>query len=395
MNSLIRTSTPGRSPERRRFKRTRVLQMKPQIEGQVELHKLIYTANWEDPESDHKALRIQPGDTVMTITSGGCNTLGFLAFDPAVIHTIDINPNQANQLELKMAAMKNLEYQDFVQFMGLAPSPDRLETYSLLRNSLSPKAADFWDANQTIIRKGFLLHGSYDRFVKLVGKFVRLGHGKKRVEGLLATNNLEEQRAFYDRFWDILRTRLLFQVFYNKRIIARIGLEADYFRFDDGSKSFAESFRRKFRRVIHEVPVQGNYFLHIYLKGQYRSLREVPDYLREEHYETIRSRLDRIRILTADAKKWLEDQLPCSIDCFALSNICELMDEEDTTFTFEQVARTARNGARMSFRNLMIPRTVPAHLQSVIRRDAELSAQLLREDRSFVYSRVDALHLTR
>jgi S-adenosylmethionine-diacylglycerol 3-amino-3-carboxypropyl transferase len=367
--------------------------LKPGNKGQVELHKLIYTANWEDPESDHKALRIRPGDMVMTITSGGCNTLGFLAYDPAVIHTVDFNPTQAYQLELKMAAMKNLTYREFVGFLGLGPSEGRLETYASLRNDLSSQAADFWDSHRTIIRKGFLLRGVYDRFVKLVGIFVRLGQGRKRVEGLLAAKDVEEQRAFYDRFWDIARTRLFFQVFYNKRTLARMGLEADYFRFDDGSTSFPESFRRKFRRVVYEVPVRGNYFLHIYLKGRYRSLQEVPDYLREERFETIRSRLDRIRILTADAKTWLAEQPAASIDCFALSNICELMNQEDTAFTFEQVARTARKGARMSFRNLMIPRTVPTHLQSVIRRDADLSAQLLREDRSFVYSRVDALYL--
>jgi S-adenosylmethionine-diacylglycerol 3-amino-3-carboxypropyl transferase len=331
----------------------------------------------------------------MTITSGGCNTLGFLAYDPAVIHTVDINPSQAYQLELKMAAMKALKYQEFVRFLGLAPSPDRPETYSFLRNGLSPKAAHFWDAHQKLIRKGFLLRGGYDRFVNLVGRCVRLGFGDKRVDGLLDAKDLEEQRAFYDRFWDISRTRLLFHAFYNKRVLARMGLQADYFRFDDGASSFAESFRRKFRRVVYEVPVQGNYFLHIYLKGRYRSLREVPDYLREEHYETIRDRLGRIRILTGDAKTWLAVQPAGSIDCFAMSNICELMNQEDTTFTFEQVARTARKGARMSFRNLMIPRTVPTQLQPIIRRDADLSAQLLREDRSFVYSRVDALYLAK
>jgi len=361
--------------------------------GQVELHKLIYTANWEDPESDRLALRIRPGETLMTITSGACNTLGFLVQDPAVIYTVDINPAQAYQLELKMAAMRSLEYREFVQFLGLVPASDRLRTYSSLRSSLSPKAAKFWDARRNILRKGFLLRGGYETFVKLVGRYIRLGHGRKRVDGLLGANDPKEQGAFYDRFWEIRRTLWVFRLFYNKNVLARMGLEADYFRFDDGSRSFAESFQKKFRKVAHDVPVRGNYFVHLYLKGHYRSLDEVPDYLREDRYGTIRSRLDRIRILTADAKRWLAEQPPASVDCFALSNICELMNLEDTAFTFEQVARTARPGARMSFRNLMIPRTVPAQLESVIRRDPELSARLIREDRSFVYSRVDALYL--
>ncbi len=367
--------------------------MKSRNKSQVELHKLIYTVNWEDPESDHNALRIQPGDAVMTITSGGCNTLGFLAYDPAIIHTVDINPSQSYLLELKMAAMKSMTFHEFLRFLGLTPSSGRLNDYAALRGLLSPPAAEFWDGHQAIVQKGFLLRGGYDRFVNLVGKYVRLSHGKGRVDRLLNAKDLEEQRTVYDQFWDIRRTRLVFDIFYNKRILARMGLEADYFRFDDGSRSFAESFLRKFRRVVHDVPVHGNYFLHVYLNGRYRSLQEVPGYLRKENYETIRGRLDRIHILTADAKKWLGEQPSGSIDRFALSNICELMNQEDTAVTFEEVARTARKSARMSFRNLMIPRTVPVHLESIIKRDADLSARLLSEDRSFVYSRVDALYL--
>jgi S-adenosylmethionine-diacylglycerol 3-amino-3-carboxypropyl transferase len=366
-----------------------------ETDGQVKLHKLIYTANWEDPESDRLALRIQPGETLMTVTSGGCNTLGFLIHDPAVIHTVDINPSQAFQLELKMAGMNNLDYGEFTGFLGLAPCRDRLEIYASLRDHLSHEAARFWDSRRKILRKGFLLHGSYDAFVNLVGRYVRLGHGRKRVDGLFETKDLEEQRAFYDKFWDIRRTRWVFQLFYNKNVLARMGLEADYFRFDDGSSSFAESFLKRFRKVVTDVPVRGNYFVHLYLKGRYRSLSEVPDYLRKEHFEVIRSRLSRIRIRTADAKKWLAEQPDSSIDVFALSNICELMDLDDTRVTFEEVLRTAKPGARICFRNLIIPRDVPEDLRAYIRKDEALSQRLKDADRSFVYSKVAAYEVAK
>jgi len=364
--------------------------MTAERKGQVELHKLIYTANWEDPESDRLALRIRPGETLMTITSGACNTLGFLVQDPAVIYTVDINPAQAFQLELKMAAMKALPYGDFTAFLGLAPSRERLETYATLREGLSPGAARFWDARRNILRKGFLLRGGYETFVKLVGRYIRLGHGRKRVDGLLGANDPKEQGAFYDRFWEIRRTLWVFRLFYNKNVLARMGLEADYFRFDDGSSSFAESFQKKFRKVAHDVPVRGNYFVHLYLKGRYRSLDEVPDYLREEHYETIRGRLGRIRAYAADAKKWLAEQPDSSIDVFAMSNICELMDLADTRATFQEVLRTAKPGARICFRNLIIPRDVPEDLRAFIRKDEALSRRMKAADRSFVYSKVAA-----
>jgi len=60
--------------------------MKSREPGQVELPELLFGMSWEDPESDRQALRIQPGDTVLTITSGGCNTLNLLLDDPRQIY---------------------------------------------------------------------------------------------------------------------------------------------------------------------------------------------------------------------------------------------------------------------------------------------------------------------
>jgi S-adenosylmethionine-diacylglycerol 3-amino-3-carboxypropyl transferase len=100
--------------------------------------------------------------------------------------------------------------------------------------------------------------------------------------------------------------------------------------------------------------------------------------------------LDRIEIVTTDAKGWLIGRPAASIDAFSLSNICELMSLEETALTFEEVARTARDGARLCFRNLIVPREVQGSLASKIRLREDCSRQLLEQDRSFVYSRVQA-----
>ena len=362
------------------------------VKNQIELYELIFTMNWEDPEADHKALRIQPGDTVMTITSGACNTLGFLLFDPSHIHTVDINPSQSYLMELKIAAMGRLDYQEFVRFLGLTPASaeDRMKLFGLLRNSLSAQAAAFWDKRRKIIGQGLLFRGRYDHFVKLVGAYTRFTHGKKRIDRLLEARDLDEQRALFDRYWDIKRTRLMFHLFYNKQMLAKMGLKADYFQFDDGSNSFADSFFRKFRKVVTDVPVRGNYFLHAYFKGTYRSLAEVPAYLQEKNFAIIKDRLNRIHIHTGDAKKWLATMPENTFECLGLSNICELMSLADTQKMFDEVLRTAKPRARISFRNLVLPREVPENLRSNIPKDIALSKEIMDADRSFVYSKVAA-----
>jgi hypothetical protein len=47
-------------------------------------------------------------------------------------------------------------------------------------------------------------------------------------------------------------------------------------------------------------------------------------------------------------------------------------------------------GARICFRNLIVPRGVPESLSHQIELQEELSRELLAQDRSFVYSRVQA-----
>lgn len=355
--------------------------------GQVALSELLFGMSWEDPESDRAALQIRPGETLLTISSGGCNTLSLLLDDPAHVFAIDINASQSHLLSLKCAAIRQLEAGELAAFLGLTPCERRLEIFDTLSPLLDPAAAAYWKARRDVIAAGVAHQGRFERFLRRFRWFLRVIQGKRRVERLFEAESADEQRRYYSERWNTFQWRLLFRLAFNKRMLARRGLSADYFRFDDGSSSFADSFFKRAERAFCEIPIGTNYFLSQYLLGRYISSDAVPDYLKIDKLPIIRERLDRIEIITADAKMWLAGRRhPASIDAFSLSNICELMNSEDTAFTFEQVARTARSGARVCFRNLMVPRDVPAALVSRIR----LRESLLQRDRSFVYSRVNA-----
>jgi S-adenosylmethionine-diacylglycerol 3-amino-3-carboxypropyl transferase len=362
---------------------------------QVPLFKLVFTHNWEDPESDQAALKIKSGDAVFAITSGGCNVLGFLLFDPAIIYSVDINPAQSCLLELKIAAIKALGFEDFIAFTGLKEKANRPDVYNKIKPFLSPAALAFWDAQHKIIAEGFFMNGKYERFIRVAGKFVTWLQGKKKVDGLFAEKTAQEQEVYFDTAWNTKRFHYIFKIIFNKRMLARKGLVADYFHFDDGSKSFAESFYNRSRKAFRDIPVKGNYFLSLYLLGKYRNEKEVPAYLQKENFDIIKSRIDRIKMATAEAQGWLDTMPDESINCFALSNICELMSEKDTSRLFVSVARTGRKNASIVFRNLMIPREVPAELGQLIIKNEALSKEIQFRDRSFVYGKVAAYTISK
>lgn len=366
--------------------------MKKQQE-QVQLFKLVFTHNWEDPESDHAALRIKSNDVVQAITSGGCNVLGFLLYDPKGIYCVDINAAQSYLLELKIAAIRSFEYKEFIAFSGIKDCNNRPELYHKVRQFLSSDAAAYWDGQSKIISQGFIMNGKYERFIKMAGKFLMLLQGKKKVLSLFGDKTMHEQAVYFDEVWNTKRFKYIFKILFNKRVLARRGLVADYFTFDDGSKSFSDSFYNRSKKGFRDIPIKSNYFLSLYLLGRYSNPNEVPAYLKEENYDTIKLRVDRITIITGEAQQWIDTMPDQSIDCFALSNICELMSEQETLALFTAVARTAKSDARVIFRNLMIPREVPLSLQSSIKKDELLSRQLYDNDRSFVYGKVAAYNV--
>src|ERR1017187_8611717 len=364
--------------------------MSVKSQDQVELFDLLFGMSWEDPASDRRALTIQPGETLITVTSGACNTLTLLLEDPGKIYAVDINPSQSYLLELKRAAVRHLEYDELRAFLGLVPSDQRLQVFEHLRGDLSQAALRYWTSKAEAVREAVVGAGKYESFIRLFSRFLGVMQGKKRIDGLFRCATLEQQQDYFARKWNTVRWRLLFKLLANKRMLAKRGLTADYFKFDDGSSSFSESFLRRARRAICEIPVESNYFLTQYLLAHYRSEKAVPAYLLQGNLPIVRQRLDRIEIVTSDAQSWLGRQPNSSIDAFSLSNICELMSPDETARLFAEVARSARPGARICFRNLIVPRGVPESLQREIELQEELSRDLIARDRSFVYSRVQA-----
>lgn len=369
--------------------------MNVKSQDQVELFDLLFGMSWEDPASDRRALAIQPGETLITVTSGACNTLTLLLEDPGKIYSIDINPSQSYLLELKRAAVRHLEYDELRAFLGLAPSEQRLQVFERLRGDLSPAALRYWTSKAEAVREGVINAGRYESFIRLFSRLLGVIQGKKRINALFRCATIEQQQDYFDRKWNTSQWRLLFKLFANKRVLARRGLTADYFKFDDGSSSFSDSFLLRARRAICEIPVESNYFLAQYLLARYRSEDAVPAYLLRDNLPVVRARLDRVEIVTCDAQSWLGQQPASCIDAFSLSNICELMSAEETGRLFAEVARCARAGARVCFRNLIVPRGVPESLHSQIELNEELSRDLIAHDRSFVYSRVQAFVVNR
>ena len=364
--------------------------------------RLYFAQVREDPACEIEALvrgrhgREAP-PRIVCVSSGGCTALSLLASGAGEVVAVDLNASQNHVVELKAAALARLgSGAAATAFLGGWPAAraERADAYALLRPALGASARAYWDARARQVASGVITTGVSERFIRVVVAAVRAFiHPRSRIERLLACETLEAQRALYEREWDNRRWRALFSVLLNRFVFDRT-YEPAFFR-NVRNPSFAEHFYRLAEHALTELPVSENYFLHQMLTGHYPRKDGdggmdgcLPPYLSESGAAAASARLGRLTIVDGDYLSYLRTCADGSVDGFALSNICEWLDQAQTEALFAEILRTAAPGARLCFRNFVGWTDVPPRFAWRVAEDVALGAALSRRDRSVVQPRV-------
>lgn len=78
-------------------------------------------------------MHINANDTVLTLTSGGCNGLNLLLNGAGHVVSVDCNPAQSSLLQLKATAIQQLEFEDVWQVRHLDGYRMRLRRVARMR----------------------------------------------------------------------------------------------------------------------------------------------------------------------------------------------------------------------------------------------------------------------
>jgi S-adenosylmethionine-diacylglycerol 3-amino-3-carboxypropyl transferase len=281
----------------------------------VHQHQLVYNTCWEDPKLDRQALELRPTDNVLVITSAGCNALDYALAGAARVDAVDINPRQNALLELKLAGIRALEFDDFFSMFGCGRLDRADEIYrSRLRPLLSPWSQTYWDRNIRFFaagnRRSFYFRGTSGAFAWLMNVYIdRVARLRPWVDSLLAAPTIDVQRAIYDdylcqRFW----SRSM-KFFMNRNaVLSLVGVPPAQRRqvetqYDGGILEFMHDC---VEAVFARLPVADNYFWRVYLQGQYTP-DCCPEYLKAENFQRLKAGLvDRVRVSTDSVTGFLE-----------------------------------------------------------------------------------------
>jgi S-adenosylmethionine-diacylglycerol 3-amino-3-carboxypropyl transferase len=357
--------------------------MKSEVASQASFDIIRYAQCWEDADVLVGAFRARAGQTIVSIASGGDNTLALLTLDPERVYALDLSAAQLACLALRVAAFKTLDHAGLLELIGSRPSTRRRDLYAACRPALAPVDREFWDAHGAEIDGGIGAAGKFERYFALFRRRVLpLVHGRRTVRRLLEPRAREAREAFYEREWNTWRWRLLFRVFFSRFVMGRLGRDVSFFRYVEGS--VADRILARTRYALTALDPAANPYLTWILTGMHGAA--LPLALRAEHFETIRARVDRVSWHSEPVEGFIDRLGPRSIDAFNLSDIFEYMSAENYEALLGSLLVAARPGARLAYWNMLAPRRRPEHLADRLVPLRDVSAPLFAADKAFFYS---------
>jgi S-adenosylmethionine-diacylglycerol 3-amino-3-carboxypropyl transferase len=370
---------------------------------------LVYNTCWEDPAVDRRALDLGPDDTLLVITSAGCNVLDYALCGVARIHAVDANPRQTALLELKLAGIRHLAFDDFFALFGEGRSAKFEQMYrDTLRAALSPYGQTFWD------RRIDWFHGKSDRdsfyYRGLSGTVARAFRGylalrpalRAHVERLLEARSLAEQRDVYDaRIRPALWTPAMNWALSRQLTMSMLGVPHPQRREVERQHAggVAAFIRDSLEYVVRELPLWTNYFWTVYLRGAYtRSC--CPEYLQPANFAALKAGLaDRIAPHTTTVTAFLQGT-DTRISKFVLLDHMDWMasyQPESLAEEWQAIVARATPDARVIFRSAHAEaayldqicinhRGRPRPVRDLLRFHPDLARHLSHDDRVHTYA---------
>ncbi len=278
---------------------------------------LVYNTCWEDPAIDRQVLNLGPADHVMVITSAGCNVLDYALTAPARVYAVDMNPRQNALLDLKIAAIRGLEFEDFFRIFGTGQHPDFDHLYSrFIRPHLGEFPCHYWDSRThwfglTKNTGGFYFRGLSGHVAKMFHWYLKTSPClKSGIKAMLESGSLDEQRRIFEsRVQQQLWSKNMNRLISSQIMMNMLGVPHPQRKEveDQHVNGVAGFIRESVEYVFSHIPLTENYFWRLYLQGSY-TRQCCPEYLKQENFDRLKGGLiDRITIKTDTVTGFLQN----------------------------------------------------------------------------------------
>lgn len=344
-----------------------------------------YSMCWEDPEVLNRALEISNKDDVLSIVSGGENLFAILLNNPKSLVGIDINKEQIYIAKLKIAAIKTLNFEEFIQFLGFNSYDNRLNLFNKIKSNLTNEEIEYWKNHNNFIDRGIIHCGKFERYLEKFRRyFLPLIISKKKINQFLDLDSSEDQEEFYKKYWNTWRFRLIFRLFFSKKSIKK-GRDKQYFNYSK-KENISDHYFMRTKYALTKIPIKTNYFMQYILTGKILASFKYHPYLDRDNFKLLKQSVDKIKFINRSVNEYIKEQGDNKFSKFNLSDIFELNSQNEYENLMEEIIRLSKKNGKVCYWNNLVPRFKHIKNKNLII-DNFTSNNLHSKDRVHFYSR--------
>lgn len=348
-----------------------------------------FAQGWEDHRVIEEGLNIKKGQIIASVLASGDNVLNLLLLEPLEIYVFDVSDAQIYEVKLKLAAIKNLNYKDFLKIIGYdGKNKERIKIFYSISGKLDDETLSFWIKNIKIVKRGVAFNGWWEKYSaswKYVIKSL-LGRDFKRY---IESGNILERRKIFEKrinkkslrfFSKIFTLKFFTNIIYQKHAVKNIPNDFDLYK----------NFWNTLKHFFVDIECNNNPYHYWVFTGQIpKNQNLLQPYLQEKNFKFLKENLDKIKINKNDFYNGLKVFNENYFDAFYLSDIFSWMNIEEMQNTLFEVIRVAKNKSKIISFVLNHDKNLPEKVKKYINIDEEKSKELLLKERVGLYSKIN------
>ncbi|MFW7380020.1 MAG: DUF3419 family protein [Oligoflexus sp.] len=234
---------------------------------------------------------------VFAVCGSGSRCLPLILDHVEQITLVDVVQEQLWLAELRIAAMKMLQHEDFLEFMGYVDHENSCAKRQDIFVSLSLTDACrqfFQERFRHDEWQGIIYQGKWERTITKIARVNQMLTGKAGADMFLETTDEAYQKYMAEHFPQ-MRWNTVLGLMGNASVFNALLYKGDFPRRNHPFSSF-EFYRERFAKVFAQGPARHNYMLQLLFFGKIRYLDGLPAEAEPKIFAQVKAHLNQVQV---------------------------------------------------------------------------------------------------
>ena len=322
------------------------------------IENLNYTLSNEDSLIEQKILP-NNANNIFVVGGSGARVLPLLIKNPKTVYVSDLSIKQLFLAELRLQAALNLDYEEFLFFLGYRGACQDGKTndndrYTLFKNlPVSDQCRLFWEKTKdSWLSRGFISLGVWENHFQKLSLIFRK-YLKFNMMEIFQAQSIEEQKKLYQKYFKKKLFRYFLKIFASEYVFNKYLYKGNFpatKRKSNQNKPLWKFFEDNIERIFTTTLARKNYFFQLIFLGRIYFEEGLPLEAHRKTINQIKKSTSKIIYTQGDLRERLMDS---KWDFISLSDVISYLPEPEANNFLQQISPQMNPSSKIVIRSFL------------------------------------------